>query len=390
MTSESESGRKGAATGDDVSRIRAPRATNVLRCAVLLVTFGMAAFAAGAADAAGPSANVSVFATGLNNPRGIKVGPDGDLYVAEGGTGGPLTTTAADCPQVVPPIGPYSGSPVGARISRIDWRGRRRTVVDNLPSSQTSAGSGSLVSGVADIAFVGRTLYAVLAGAGCSHGLADTANGVIRVNRDGTVDEVADLSKYQKANPVAQPEADDFEPDGTWYAMTTLHGDLYAVEPNHGEVVRVSTNGKIARVVDLSATLGHIVPSALTQYRGTFYVGNLGTFPIHDGTQKVWAVTPGGAVYEVASGFTTVLGIAFDDDGRMYVLENTTGNPFPTPGTGRIVRVGTNGQLTVIASGLALPTAMTFGPDGDLYVTDLGFGPPPVGLGAVMRVEIND
>jgi hypothetical protein len=57
------------------------------------------------------SANVSVFATGLNNPRGLKFGPDGYLYVAEGGIGGTGTTTG--CEQVVPPVGPYTGSKPG-------------------------------------------------------------------------------------------------------------------------------------------------------------------------------------------------------------------------------------------------------------------------------------
>ena len=42
------------------------------------------------------------------------------------------------------------------------------------------------MSGVADVAFIGDTLYALLAGAGCSHGVLSIPNGIIRVNADGT------------------------------------------------------------------------------------------------------------------------------------------------------------------------------------------------------------
>src|SRR5829696_6131964 len=95
-----------------------------------------------------PSANVSVFAEGLDNPRGLEFGPDGSLYVAEGGQGG-TRSTEGECEQVVAPIGPYTGGD-NARISTLDADGQRTSLVEGLPSTQTAATLGSLVSGVAD------------------------------------------------------------------------------------------------------------------------------------------------------------------------------------------------------------------------------------------------
>ena len=331
---------------------------------------------------------VSVYASGLDNPRGLKFGPDGYLYVAEGGRGGTLSTTPMQCTQV-PNVGPYTGSRTGGRISRIDHHGHRHTVTNKFPSSQTNAAQGSLVSGVADVAFIGYDLYAITAGAGCSHGVAGTFNGVARIGHDGSIHWIANLSAYQKQHPVQNPEADDFEPDGTWYSMVALRGNLYALEPNHGELVKITPHGKVRRIVDVSATQGHIVPTALA-YHHRFFIGNLHTFPIVAGSSKVLKLTPNRQLWPVAGHLTTVVGITFDKWGRMYVLENTTGkgNLFPTPGTGAVVRIDPSGARKTVISGLVLPTAMTFGPDCALYVSNAGFGLPP-GMGQVLRFDLD-
>jgi len=332
-------------------------------------------------------ATVTTFASGLNNPRGLSFGPDGNLYVAEGGIGG-TNSTAGECDQVIPPVGPYTASDDGARIVKVDHNGALVSVADNFPSSQTAPTQGSLVSGVGDVAFIGNTLYGVLAGAGCSHGVASTPNGIIKVHHDKTWELIADLSAFQKANPVKNPEPDDFEPDGTWYSMISLNGNLFALEPNHGELVKVDTKGNISRVIDISASQGHIVPTAMVFHNGNFYMGNLNPFPI-TGNSSVYKITPSGDISVVATGFNAILGIEFDKAGGMYVLENTTGNPFPTPGTGDVIRIDHSGARRAIVTGLNLPTAITFGPDNKLYISNWGFGPPAIGGGEILKVSFS-
>ena len=327
-------------------------------------------------------ATPTVFASGFEFPRGLEFGPDGYLYVAESGHAGTNTTTPDQCAQVAPPAGPYRSGNT-ARISRVSRNGTVSTVAEGLPSGINGFGD---ILGVTDVAFIGRKLYALVAGGGCSHGSPDVPASVVRVERNGSWSVVGNLSAFQAANPVAVPPG-DFEPDGSWYSMIESGGRLVAVDANHGEMVRVDPwTGKVRRIVDFTPTLGHIVPTAVAERRGAFYVTQLGTFPGVAGSQKIWRISRRGKISEVAGGFTMVLGLEFDRCGRLYVLETSTLDGFPTPNTGRITRIDRRGNRDVIATGLFFPTGMTFGPDGDLFVSNLGFGPPLPG--EILRINV--
>jgi hypothetical protein len=287
---------------------------------------------------------------------------------------------------VVPPVGPYTNG-LTSRISKISPSGRRTTVVDELPSDQTSATFGSQVTGVADVKFIDNTLYGLLAGAGCSHGIKNKPNAILRVDRaEHKVAYIANLSHFFMIHPVKHPNPADFEPDGTPYNMSAVGRTLYLLEPNRGELDKVEPNGAISLILDISATRGHIVPTVLAFHAGNFYMGNIDEeMP---GAAHIYKITPDGKISILYSGLTEVLGIAFDPCGRLYALEGYTGQFLYGTGTGTIVRWTTAGKMETVATGLSTPTAMAFGPDGNIYVSNHGFSFQP-GQGQIVRVDTN-
>ncbi|HEX3967702.1 MAG TPA: ScyD/ScyE family protein [Edaphobacter sp.] len=346
------------------------------------------------------SSNATVFASGLESPRGLKFGPDGDLYVAEAGTGGTISTVGS-CAQVPPPIGSYLGGNTG-RISKLDRSGNRTTVATGFPSALAAEGD---LQGVADIAFLNGTLYAVTAGGGCSHGNASSPNIIARVNtKSGSWTAIANLSQFVQSHPAAYPDAGDFEPDGVFYSLIAYDNRLYTVEPNHGQLFSASAGGDLREELDISKQEGHIVPTSIAVNDGKFYIGNLGLFPITPDSSKIMSFNTGGCPWPFLSGFgcgdeiqklrlsgsragfTTVVAVDFGPDGLLYALELNDAAGFPTPpfGVGKVVRLNRAGVIEDVATGLSLATGMTFGPDGYLYVSNFGAAPS----GQILRISV--
>lgn len=365
----------------------------------LMACAGMAPSLAGAQAPPLPP-NAKVYATGLEDPRGLRFGPDHHLYVAEAGTGGKNSTGKA-CQQVPAPVGPYTGG-MTARISKIGPNGQRTTVASGFPSTVDAMGD---LIGVADVVFLDDTLYAVIAGGGCSHGNPTSPTGIARVNvQTGKWVLIADIGDYLKTHPAQIENPGDFEPDGTLYSAIAVGDKILTVEPNHGQVFSVSKNGEIRQVVDISAAEGHIVPTSIAARHDDLLIGNLGLFPITPESAKILTVgrsddqdpapglrARGANVLGSKAGFTTVVAVDIGPDGLLYALELSAAAGFPAAGNGKVVRVNHEGDIEDVVEGLAVPTGMTFGPDGALYVSNLGAvpaGAAPVGAGQVLRIVV--
>ena len=258
------------------------------------------------------------------------------------------------------------------------------------------------MSGVGDVAFLNGTLFALIAGAGCSHGLAGTYNSIDQISASGVAKPIVNLSRFLKSHPVANPNPGDFEPDGTWYSFVAVGNAFYAVEPNHGEVDVVIPHRSVSRLVDVSATQGHIVPTAIAfaaagsptngVKRGQFVLGNLNIFvPGAQRHAKVFRLSSQGLLKEIATKLTAVTGVAVHHK-HIYALECFTGFYAPAPPvaeSGKVVRLESDGSWHTVVSGLSFPTAMTF--NGDmLYISNQGFGQSTNTAGEIVKVQVRD
>jgi hypothetical protein len=323
--------------------------------------------------------NWTEFATGLTNPRSLRFGPDGHLYVAEAGIGGDRLQTCDWPGNMFTVPGPYQGG-FTARISRILPDGTRQTVAEGLPSFHDGFGDAL---GASDIAWIGGRMYALIEGGGCTRGLPDHPAGIVRIHDDGSFTYVADITAFVRANPVANeplcgPEG-DCEPDGVPHTMLAYRNKLYVVETNHNSVLRVDPRtGAIERLYDLSVQ--DPAPIVLLRRGGHFLLGGF------DGLIQSFD-RDFGPIETFDEGYGPIVEMTFAG-GRIHVLETFAPDTPWTPGTGRVIRRNRNGSRSTIACALDFPIGMAR-KGGELFVSTVSYGQGPVaGLGKIVRIPL--
>ncbi len=336
------------------------------------------------------SPGISLYAGGLENPRGLTWDSDGAMYVALAGTGGSVAFSSATSDEATP-VPDFAGKT--ASVVRIVVRddvvtlGCPVVVASGLPSTRGMSGADQ---GPAAVAFLEGTLYILQDGGDSAMLFPDFPNGIYSVAPDGSLNLVADTRDWIKNNPVSHP-AYDQGPEGETFAMIAGDSFLWVLESNSGQLLKVTPDGTITRVADLSD--GHPVPTGLTWAPdGGVYISFLTPAPYTDGTSKVIHVDPVGNVTDVWTGLTMVTGLAVSPAGDLYALEMSTGNskdaPYVQPHSGRIVKQTGPGTLTEVVTGLDYPIGMATGPDGALYVSTPAFGATG-DLGGIVRVDLS-
>lgn len=369
--------------------LRAPAGRTALQIG-LLAGLACAPFVASADVGA-----ATTIASGLNNPRGLNFAPNGDLYVAESGSGGTGNCTFS-------PPNPSANRCYGetGAISRVRWDGTVERVVTGLPSLGLAGGSGE--GGPVDVSFLGTAGYVTMSWGGdpaLRAGLGPKSHlfgQQLHMTPAGRYKAVADVARHESvANPAGGPI------DSNPYGALAQPGRRIVADAGANALIEVLANGRtrtFARVPMLPGAPPFMggrepVPTSVAEGPdGALYVGLLSSFPFWAGTAPVLRVSSdGGSITTYASGFTAIVDLAFDAGGALYVLEIASGQapPFPPPapglGAGRLKRQCPGGAPTVLLDGLFFSSGVAIGPDGAAYLTNNGLS---ASNGEVLRLPL--
>jgi sugar lactone lactonase YvrE len=180
--------------------------------------------------------------------------------------------------------------------------------------------------------------------------------------------------------------------DSNPYGIDTDSTGSVVTDAAANAVLHVDNNGLVSVVavppgVPFADRQLEPVPDAVVKGPdGYFYFGELTGAPFPQGLSRVWKVRPGQPATLVSAGFTSIMDLAFDRQGRLLVLEFAERGLASGDPTGRLVRLEANGSQTVLArEGLSHPGGIAVAPNGDIYITNKITGAD--GQGQLLRLK---
>lgn len=304
-------------------------------------------------------AQAEIYATGLTAPQGLAVDAQGQLWVAQQGTGHD-----------------------DGLISVITSDGQAHPFLANLPSK--------IVQGQPESAH-----HLLIA-----DGMLWATLGVGEESPDGFLVR-ADLSGFTPGddalsmNDVAMEDvgsfvlahsfSNDTDQTNIYNMAAGPNGDLFIVDASANAVIRREASTGILSVfaelpgvpnpTSIGPPVMQAVPTGIVFTNNRLYVSAFPGFPFPDGAARIFEIDLQGTVTVFHEGLTAAVDLALDPEGNLVVAQFGRFSPASGffPNTGSIVRLTESGTQT-LASGLNFPAGICFDARGTLYIAALADG----------------
>jgi hypothetical protein len=277
-----------------------------------------------------------------------------------------------------------------------------------IPIRRGELRSTIVLPGITDVSPIGRgSMWAVTGAPSPDTTGVDSGQGLHRISA-GESTKVGNLFQFEAAN-----NPDGLAVDSNPFDVQSLGGKFALVaDAGANDLLRVDNQGHVtvlavfpnelvstANIKELAQCpspapfcgLPPFIPaqpvptSIAVGPEGYIYVGELKGFPAPTGESNIWRVSPNAIGAQCGAsadcekvfdgGFTSIIDMAFGDDGQLYVAEmdeaswaavEIFGNP--TGGTINACDIS-SATCSEVATGISELTAITFGTDGSLWAT---------------------
>lgn len=381
------------------------------RASAPLIMVALIALVPGTAAGQGPT--ITQIASGLDAPRGVAIGPDGAVYVAEAGAGG--TDPCLELPTGKVCLGSTSSV---ARIAD----GEVSRIVTGVTSAVMGEPPQQEIVGMNDVAFgPDGEMYVTVTMGGTPEmrsQMPEPFGGwlgyVHRVGADGITSVVADPTTWEAEN-----DPDSGQPgatvDANPYGLVVVDDGVVVADAGGNTLVHYAADGTGTLLAAFPTTMAELSPEVAAAMSGeepdpdaepqvipmqavptgvavgpdgAYYVGELTGFPFPPGGASVFRVVPGEEPSQYATGFSAIMDVAFGPDGTLYVLELAHNGLLALMGgdvTGGLWAVPAGGGVPelVLTDGLVMPGGLAAADDGTIYVANGTMAP---GMGTLIAI----